>query len=78
VDAFYIGFDFDALDASGNWAVVLHEPGGLPLDAAVAAVRLVAAAGPVAGFGATTISLGAGDAEKTVDAVVRLVTAAFA
>ena len=77
VDAFYVAFDVDALDASGNWAVTLHEPGGLALETAVRALRALAAAGPVVGFGATTVSLGNGDAPRTADAVAALASAAL-
>ena len=51
VDAFYVAFDLDALDAGGDWALAMPEPNGLALETALAAVRAIAAAGPVAGFG---------------------------
>ena len=78
VDAFYVAFDFDSLDAAGGWAVTMPEPGGLELETALEAVRTVAAAGPVVGFGATAMSLGNGDADKTVDAAAALIRAALA
>jgi len=79
VDGFYVAFDVDALDASGGWALAMPEPGGLALDTALAAVRTIAAAGPVVGFGATTVMFGgAGDAERTMDAVAVLAEAALA
>ena len=78
VDAFYVAFDLDALDAAGDWAVAMPEPNGLALEAALAAVRTIAGAGPVVGFGATAISFGrGGDPERTVEAVVRLAGAAL-
>ncbi|TAK02293.1 MAG: hypothetical protein EPO36_02575 [Chloroflexota bacterium] len=78
VDAFYVAFDMDALDAAGDWAVAMPEPNGISLETAVAAVRTVAAAAPVAGFGATAILIGrGGDPERTADATARLAEAAL-
>jgi arginase len=78
VNGFYIAFDLDALDASGDWAVAMPEPGGMSLETAIAAIRAIAAAGPVVGFGATAILIGrGGDPERTVDAVARLAEAAL-
>jgi arginase len=78
VDGFYVAFDVDALDASGGWALAMPEPGGLALDTALAAVRTIAEAGSVVGFGATTVMFGgAGDAERTVNAVAALAEAAL-
>jgi len=78
VDAFYIAFDMDALDAAGDWALAMPEPNGISLGTAVTAVRTIAAAGPVAGFGATAILLGrGGDPERTADAVATLAEAAL-
>ena len=79
VDAFYVAFDLDALDAAGDWALAMPEPNGLSLETALGAVRTIAAAGPVAGFGATAILFGrGGDAERTLDAAVALAEAALA
>jgi arginase len=78
VDGLYVAFDMDCLDAAGGWAVTMPEPGGLELDTAVATVRRLAEILPVAGFGATAITLANGDAPATVDAVARLVEAALA
>jgi len=78
VDASYIAFDMDALDASGDWAVAMPEPGGLALATAIEAVRTIAAAGPIAGIGATAILLGrGGDSARTADAAALLVEAAL-
>ena len=56
IDAWYIAFDMDALDASGNWAIAMPEPDGLTLGTAATAVRAIATSGaPVIGFGATAI-----------------------
>lgn len=79
VDAFYVAFDLDALDAAGDWALAMPEPNGLSLETALSAVRTIAAAGPVAGFGATAILIGrGGDADRTIDAAVTLAAAALA
>ena len=78
VDAFYVAFDMDALDAAGDWALATPEPNGLSLETAAAAVRTIAAAGPVAGFGATAILVGkGGDPERTADAATLLAEAAL-
>jgi arginase len=78
VDGFYLAFDMDALDASGGWALAMPEPGGISLETGVDAVRTIAAAGPVVGFGATAILIGrGGDPVKTADAVAALADAAL-
>lgn len=78
VDAIYVAFDMDALDAAGDWALAMPEPNGISLGTAVTAVRTIAAAGPVAGFGATAILLGrGGDPERTADAAATLAEAAL-
>jgi arginase len=78
VDGIYIAVDMDCLDASGGWAVTMPEPDGLALVTAVAAVRTLAAAMPVVGFGATGITLANGDVMATIDAVAVLAEAALA
>jgi arginase len=78
VDGFYIAFDLDALDASGDWALAMAESGGITLETAVSSIRTIAAAGPVVGFGATAVLFGrGGDAGRTVDAVATLAEAAL-
>ena len=67
----------DCLDGDDGWAVTMPEPRGLSLDTALVAVRVLAAAIPVVGFGATGITLTNGDAGRTVDAVARLAEAAL-
>jgi arginase len=78
VDGIYIAFDVDCLDAAGGWAVTMPEADGLAIETAIAVVRILAAAMPVVGFGATAITLANGDGPKTVDGVARLAEAAFA
>jgi arginase len=78
VDAIYLAFDLDCLDASGGWALTMPETGGLSLPTALAAVRTLASAIPVVGFGATAVTLANGDGPKTVDAIAQLAEAAFA
>ena len=79
VDGLYIAVDHDVLDASeADWAVTMPEAGGLREDRAVELVRVLAAAVPVVGYGATTINLQvAGDAQPTVEVAARLASAAF-
>jgi arginase family enzyme len=79
VDGIYVAVDHDVLDADeAPWAVTMPEAGGLPFDRAVDVVRIIAAAMPVIGYGATTMNFRvAGDADRTVAAAVRLATAAL-
>ena len=81
VDAWYIAFDLDALDAAGGWPVATPEPGGLSVDDAAAAVRAIAGTGPVAGFGATAAMLDPADpaaTERVIGAIAVLAEAALA
>jgi len=79
VDAFYIAFDLDALDAADGWAVMMPVPDGLSLASAVAAVRVIAEAGWVVGFGATAALFGrGGDSDMTVAGIATLVEAGLA
>ena len=56
----------------------MPEPDGLSLDDAVTAVGLIAATGPVIGFGATAAMFGRdGEAAATVRAIARLAGAAL-
>ena len=79
IDAWYIAFDLDALDASGHWAVAMPEPDGLSLDDAVRSVRAIATSGaPVIAFGATAaMPRDGGDLDATTDAVATLTEAAL-
>jgi arginase family enzyme len=78
VDGFYIGFDHDCLDSSIRPAVSMPEPGGLLPDVALDAVRTIATAGPILGYGASAISLGNGDAGRTVAIAADLAAVALA
>jgi arginase len=78
VDGIYIAFDMDCLDGAEGWAVTMPEPDGLALETAEAAIRVLAAAMPVVGFGPTGVTLANGDGPKTVAAAARLAEAAFA
>jgi arginase len=75
--ALYLAVDMDCLDGAGGWAVTMPEPDGLSLETALVAVRTLSAAIPVAGFGATGITLANGDSDRTADAVARLAEAAL-
>jgi arginase len=78
VDGLYIAIDHDVLDADeADWAVTMPERSGVPIDVAVQAVRSLAAAIPVVGYGATAMNLQSGDVERTVDAAVHLAAAAL-
>jgi len=50
-DGIYIAFDLDAIDAADGVAVAMPEPKGIPTATAVAALRVIARAAPVVGFG---------------------------
>lgn len=80
IDAWYIAFDLDALDASGRWAIAMPEADGLSLGAAVTTVRTIATSGaPIIGFGATAVMERDGaDARATVDGIAALAEAALA
>jgi arginase len=77
VDGIYVAVDHDVLDGAEGWAVQMPEPGGLSLETATRAVRTLAAAIPVVGFGATGLNFTAGDGPRTVDAVAALAEAAL-
>ena len=78
VDGLYVAVDMDCLDASGDWAVTMPEPGGLALETARTAIDVLGRAIPVLAFGATGITVGNGDAKRTADAVAVLAEAALA
>jgi arginase len=76
VDGWYIAFDLDAIDVSEDLALAMTETGGISLADAVAAVGIIAASGPVIGFGATAAMFGSGgDPERTVTAISGLAAA---
>jgi arginase len=78
VDGIYFAVDHDVLDGTGDWAVQMPEPGGLSLATAARAIRTIAAAIPVVGYGATALNFtGDGDADATIDAVATLAEAAL-
>ena len=68
----------DCLDGAEGWAVTMPEPDGLALETAVAAIRVLAMAMPVVGFGPTGVTLANGDGPKTAAAAAALAEAAFA
>jgi arginase len=81
VDGLYVAFDLDALDGAEGWAVATPEPDGLSLADAVEAVRILASAMPVVGFGATAARFEERtppeDAARTVEAIAILAEAAL-
>jgi arginase len=81
VDACYIAFDMDVLDGETGWALAMPEPDGISLATAIAAIRLLADAMPIAGIGTTTIMIRPetpeADIERTIDAVAALGEAAL-
>ena len=77
VDGFYVAFDHDCLDAAGDWAVTFPETGGMSVETAIAAIAVLVDAAPILGYGATMISLGKGNAQRTVDAAAALAVAAL-
>jgi arginase len=78
VDGLYIAIDHDVLDADEvAWSVTMPESGGIRIGTAVAAVRALAAAIPVVGYGATAMNFDRGDGEATIEAAARFAEAAF-
>ncbi|HEY7130605.1 MAG TPA: arginase family protein [Candidatus Limnocylindrales bacterium] len=79
VDGLYVAVDHDVLDADETaWAVTMPETRGLPAEDAVEAVRILAAAMPVVGYGATALNFATGgDAERTVEVAAALAVAAL-
>ncbi len=78
VHGFYVALDHDVLDSAGGWAVMMPEPGGMGPETVLGAIGALAAAGRIVGYGATGISLAAGDPGRTVDAAAGLAVAALA
>jgi arginase len=79
VDGLYIAIDHDVLDADeAAWSLTMPESGGLSIAIAVEAVHTLAAAIPVAGYGATTLNFDHGDGDRTLDAAARLAATALA
>jgi arginase len=78
IDGWYVAFDLDAIDAGEDLAVAMPEPDGISVDDAVAAVGIIAASGPLIGFGATAAMFGPGaQADPTMAAISRLTVAAL-
>ena len=78
VDGLYVAVDHDVLDTDEVvWSVTMPETGGMRLGTAIAAVRVLAAAIPVVGYGATAMNFDRGDGERTVEAAARLAEAAL-
>jgi arginase len=78
IDGLYLAIDHDVLDAGEvDWSVTMPETGGMRLGTAIAAVRVLAAAIPVVGYGATAMNFDRGDGERTVEAAARLAEAAL-
>ncbi len=77
-DGMYIAFDLDAIDASESLSVAMPERGGISVWTAVIAVRLLAAANRIVGFGPTaTMPRSGTDLNKTADVVAQLTEAAL-
>jgi arginase len=78
VDGWYIAFDLDAIDETEGIAVATPETGGLTLADAAVAVGIIAASGPVAGFGATAAMFGEGRGpDRAVEAIGALAASAL-
>jgi Arginase/agmatinase/formimionoglutamate hydrolase, arginase family len=79
-DALYIAFDLDAIDASEGVSVAMPEPAGPSVETSIAAIRMLASANRVVGFGPTATmrrpDLGL-DFDRHVDIVAQLTEAAL-
>jgi arginase len=77
-DGLYIAFDLDAIDATEGLSLAMPEPEGLALGTALAAVRTLAHALPVVGFGATAAMRRDGlDFGHTADVIAELAEVAL-
>ena len=79
-DGLYIAFDLDAIDQSEGISVAMPEPGGLSVETSLAALRILAGANRVVGFGPTATMRRADsplDFDRHVDIVAQLVEAAL-
>ncbi len=77
-DGLYVAFDLDAVDESEGVSVAMSEPGGLSLEAAVAALAVLARTSRIIGFGPTgSMPRPKVDFERHVEIVARLTEAAL-
>ena len=77
-DGLYVAFDLDAIDASAGISVAIAESGGLSVEAAIAALRVLASTNRIVGFGPTgTMPRPEIDFEGHVEIVTRLAAAAL-
>lgn len=79
-DGLYVAFDLDAIDASEGVCVAMPEPDGLSLETAVDAIRILARANRIVGFGPTATMRRSDsplDFDRHVDTVARLTEAAL-
>ncbi|MEZ0239510.1 MAG: arginase family protein [Chloroflexota bacterium] len=78
-DGIYIAFDLDAIDAADGVAVAMPEPDGIPTATAVEALRIIASAARVVGFGPTaTMARDGLDLRHHAGIVAQLTEAALA
>lgn len=78
-DGIYIAFDLDAVDAADGVAVAMPEPDGIPTATAVEALRIIASAARVVGFGPTaTMARDGLDLRHHAGIVAQLTEAALA
>ena len=78
-DGIYIAFDLDAIDAADGVAVAMPEPDGIPTATAIAALRVIARAARVVGFGPTaTMARDGHDLRHHAGIVAQLSEAALA
>lgn len=79
IDAWYVAFDLDAIDETEGLSLAMPEPYGMSVATAVAALRTIAATGPVIGFGATAAMVRDGmDFSRTVSVIAELAEATLA
>ena len=77
-DGLYLALDMDCVDAAEGLAVQMPEPRGMSIAVVEAAVRILAASGPVLGIGVTAVNLEHGDGARTLEAIASLAEAALA
>jgi arginase len=77
-DGLYIAFDLDAIDVSEGMSIAMPEPDGMSVETALSAIRILAQANDVVGFGPTSTMLHPElDLDRHLDIVARLTEAAL-
>lgn len=71
VDGVYLHFDLDALDPAAAPGVDYPAPGGLPIEAAISAAKMVREASPLVGMTLSAFNPAADQGGKTVESAIQ-------